>query len=166
MKYPYCIEHSPLCEAYFLKDTKCFGSSLCSKNKLTKLYVHGSVLYHNTNRIQIANKMRPCSRIYYSNVIFNCSTCFEPSQRPATKNVCKTRGCNYSFWAPDDEWCVARNMSHDSCRQPQTYVKPEAAITVFELLMMSGVSLETCWAIKKHLNNKFYYTVACCLLSL
>jgi hypothetical protein len=26
--------------------------------------------------------------------------------------------------------------------QPQTYVKPEAAITVFELLMMSGVSLE------------------------
>jgi len=30
-----------------------------------------------------------------------------------------------------------------SCRQPQTYVKPEAAITVFELLMMRGVSLET-----------------------
>jgi hypothetical protein len=29
-------------------------------------------------------------------------------------------------------------------RQPQTYVKPEAKITVFELLMMSGVSLETC----------------------
>jgi len=26
--------------------------------------------------------------------------------------------------------------------------------------MMSGVSLETCWAIKKHWNNKFYYTVA------
>ena len=31
-----------------------------------------------------------------------------------------------------------------SCRQPQKYVKPKAAITVFELLMMSGVSLETC----------------------
>jgi hypothetical protein len=28
--------------------------------------------------------------------------------------------------------------------------------------MMSGVSPETCWAIKKHWNNKFYYTVACC----
>jgi len=25
---------------------------------------------------------------------------------------------------------------------------------------MSGVSLETCLAIKKHWNNKFYYTVA------
>jgi hypothetical protein len=30
------------------------------------------------------------------------------------------------------------------CRQPQTYVKPDAAISVFELLMMSGVSLKTC----------------------
>jgi hypothetical protein len=30
-----------------------------------------------------------------------------------------------------------------SGRQPQTHVKPEAAITVFELLMMSGVSLKT-----------------------
>jgi hypothetical protein len=28
--------------------------------------------------------------------------------------------------------------------QPQTYVKPEAANTVFEILMMGGVSLETC----------------------
>ena len=29
-------------------------------------------------------------------------------------------------------------------RYRQTYVKPDAAITVFELLMMSDVSLETC----------------------
>jgi hypothetical protein len=29
-------------------------------------------------------------------------------------------------------------------RQPQMYVIPEAAIAVFELLMMSGVLLETC----------------------
>jgi hypothetical protein len=53
-------------------------------------------------------------------------------------------------------------VSHDSGRQPKTYVKPEVSITVFELLMMSVVSLETCWAIKKHWNNKFYYTVASC----
>jgi hypothetical protein len=26
----------------------------------------------------------------------------QPSQRPATKNVCKTRGCIYSFWVRDD----------------------------------------------------------------
>jgi len=35
-------------------------------------------------------------------------------------------------------------LSHRSGRQPKTYVKPEAAITVFELLMMGGVSPETC----------------------
>jgi hypothetical protein len=34
--------------------------------------------------------------------------------------------------------------------------------TVFELMMMGGVSPETCWAIKKHWNNKFYYTFASC----
>jgi hypothetical protein len=34
----------------------------------------------------------------------------EPSQRPATINVCKNRGCNYSCWAPDDGRCVVRNM--------------------------------------------------------
>jgi hypothetical protein len=32
----------------------------------------------------------------------------------------------------------------DGCgQQPKTYVKPEAAITVFELLMMGGVSPKT-----------------------
>jgi hypothetical protein len=41
--------------------------------------------------------------------------------------------------SPYPEW-----LDHDSCRQPQTYVKPETEITVFELLMLSGVSLEIC----------------------
>jgi hypothetical protein len=38
---------------------------------------------------------------------------------------------------------VAAAMAEPSQRQPKTYVKPEAAITVFELLMMGGVSPET-----------------------
>jgi hypothetical protein len=33
-----------------------------------------------------------------------------------------------------------RELSHRSGRQPKTYIKPEAAITVFELLMMGGVA--------------------------
>jgi hypothetical protein len=53
-----------------------------------------------------------------------------------------------------------------SGRQPKTYVKPEAAITVFELLIMGGVSPETCLAIKKQWNNKFYYMVVSCWLFL
>jgi len=41
---------------------------------------------------------------------------------------------------------VAVAMAQPSQRQPATkkYVKPEATITVFELLMMGGVSPETC----------------------
>jgi len=87
---------------------------------------------------EITNKMRPYIRIYYSNVSY-CSTCFErhishhqelknficslwfyislwlPAaiqlwQRPATTDLCETKGCKYSFWASDDERCVARNM--------------------------------------------------------
>jgi hypothetical protein len=40
------------------------------------------------------------------------------------------------------EWELS--LSHRSYRIPKTYVKPEAAITVFELLMMGGVSRKTC----------------------
>jgi len=50
-------------------------------------------------------------------------------------------------------------QTHTSLLQ---YVKPEAAITIFDLLMMGSVSPETCWAIKNHGNNIFYYTVASC----
>jgi hypothetical protein len=35
-------------------------------------------------------------------------------------------------------------LSHHSGQQPKTYVKPEAAITVFELLVMGIVSPEKC----------------------
>jgi len=99
-----------------------------------------------------------CSLWFYICLWLPAAVMAQSSQRPATKNVSKTRGCNYNFWAPDDGRCVA----HSGRRQPKTYVKPEDAITVFELLMMGGLSPETCWAIKKQCNNKFYYTVAFC----
>jgi len=35
-------------------------------------------------------------------------------------------------------------LSHRSGWQPKTHVKPKAAITFFELLMMGGVLPETC----------------------
>ena len=41
-------------------------------------------------------------------------------------------------------WLFLSNFYYNSDRQPQMYVKLEAANTVFELLMMSDVSLETC----------------------
>jgi hypothetical protein len=41
-----------------------------------------------------------------------------------------------------DVWVFT--LSHHSGRQPKMYVKPEAAIKVLVLLMMGGVSPETC----------------------
>ena len=84
--------------------------------------VHGSV-HHDIDLTEIPAR---CDRVveFIIPVFLNCSTCFEwhaahhqelknmaePWQLPTTTNVCKTRDCNYSFWAPDDERCVARNM--------------------------------------------------------
>jgi len=48
------------------------------------------------------------------------------------------------LWLPAAVMAEWFPLSHDSCRQTQTHVKPETAITDFEILMMSGVSLETC----------------------
>jgi hypothetical protein len=53
--------------------------------------------------------------------------------QPSVKKVLHFFGCRTLRW-----------LSHCSGWQPNTYVKPEAAITVFELLMMGGVSPETC----------------------
>ena len=91
-------------------------------------------------------------------VFLNCSTCFG---RQAAHHQ-ELKNCNYSLWFCIRVWLPAVAMAERSGWQPKTYVKPETAITLFELLMMGGLSPETCWAIKKHWNNEFYYTVASC----
>jgi len=89
------------------------------------------------NHLEINNMMWPCIRIYYFNVSY-CSTCFE---RHIAHHL-GFKNCNCSLWFYTRLWLLVSGW------QPQTYVKPEAANTVFELLMMSNVSPETCWAIR------------------
>jgi hypothetical protein len=48
---------------------------------------------------------------------------------------------------------------------PHAYVNQRLQIQL-ELLMMSGVPLETCWAFNERWNNKFYYKVVSCWLFL
>ena len=67
-------------------------------------------------------------------MFFNCSTCFgrhitHPIR--SSKTVIAVSGFTYVFGCR----LPLRWLSHRSGRQPKTYVKPEAAITVFELLM-------------------------------
>jgi hypothetical protein len=53
----------------------------------------------------------------------------------------------------------------DHGRSPHAHVNRRLQIQL-ELLMMSGVPLETCWAFNERWNNKFYYKVASCWLFL
>jgi len=66
-----------------------------------------------------------CDRVveFIIPMFLNCLTCFGRHAAhhqelknwaitaAGNQNIRKTRGCNYSFWAPDDGWCVAWNMS-------------------------------------------------------
>jgi len=87
--------------------------------------------------------MQPCSRIYYSNVS-SLLNMFRATHRLIIRNlktVIAATGFTYVYGCR----LPLRWLSHRSGnRQPKTYVKPEAAITVFELLMMGGVLPETC----------------------
>jgi hypothetical protein len=56
----------------------------------------------------------------------------------SSKTVIAASGFTYIYGFRPLQW-----LSHRSSRQPKTYEKPEAAITVFGLLMMGGVSSET-----------------------
>jgi hypothetical protein len=53
----------------------------------------------------------------------------------------------------------------DYGRSPHAYVNQRLQIQL-ELLMMSGMPLETCWAFNEPWNNKFYCKVASCWLFL
>jgi hypothetical protein len=69
--------------------------------------------------------------------MFICSACFGRHTPPIirrSKPVIATSGFTYVFGCQPLRW-----LSHRSGWQPKTYVKPEAAITGFDLLMMGGV---------------------------
>jgi hypothetical protein len=60
---------------------------------------------------------------------------------------------------------MRRSNRLDYGRSPHAYVNQRLQIQL-ELLMMSGVPLETCWAFNERWNNKFCYKVASCWLFL
>ena len=83
--------------------------------------------------------MQPCIRIYYSTVHWRLNM-FRAAYRSSELRL-------------------------DYGRSPYAYVNQRLQIQ-FELLMMSGVLLETCWAFNERWNNKFCYKVASCWLFL
>jgi hypothetical protein len=127
------------CFEYLRKNFPKFSDTKLKEN----IWFHGSV-HHSKNHLEITNKMRPCVRISYSNVykLLNMFRGTHRSSSEAQKLQLQSLGL-HTF------------VVVGSCHQPQTYVNPGAAIAVVELLMMSVVSLDTCWEINKRWNKKF-----------
>jgi hypothetical protein len=115
------------------------------------------------NSGELTNKMQPCNRIYYSTVHGRLNM-FRAAYRSSSGalTVFAASGLHMhvvtgrsQVWVETQTWL----------RPPHTYVNQRLQIQL-ELLMMSGMPLETCWAFIERWNSKFYYNVAYCWLFL
>ena len=112
--------------------------------------------------------MQQWIKIYYSIFIWS-STCLwrhtahhqEPKTALAASGFSYVEGC----WTRSC-WTLSGNVHQLHVQQPSTYGKPEAANAVLGILMMGGVSPETCWASFKYGIIKFWYIVASCWIFL
>ena len=100
--------------------------------------------------------MQPCNRIYYSTIHWRLNM-FWAAYRSSS-------GALTVFAASGLHTHVVTGRSQVWVGT-HAYVNQRLQIQV-ELLMMSGMPLETCWAFSERWNNKFYYKVASCWLFL
>ena len=110
--------------------------------------------------VEITNKMQSCIRIYYSTFHWRLNmflVAYRSSSGALT--VFAASGLHtHVVTGRSQVWVGLRPVTTCVC-------KPEAADKL-ELLMMSGMPLETCWAFNERWNNKFHYKVASCWLFL
>ena len=108
--------------------------------------------------------MQPCNRIYYSTVPWRLNM-FRAAYRSSSGALNYLQPLVYicMWWTAvvKSEW----ELRLDYSRSPHAYVNQRLQIQL-ELLMMSCMLLETCWAFNEWWNNKFYYKVASCWLFL
>jgi hypothetical protein len=112
--------------------------------------------------------MQPCNRIYYSTVHWRLDmirAAYRSSLGALT--VFAASGLHTHVVTGRSQLWVETEfpLRLDYGRSPRAYVDQRLQIEL-ELLMISGVPLETCSAFNKRWNNKFYYKVAYCWLFL
>ena len=108
--------------------------------------------YHQFDSVEITNKMPPCNRIYYSTVHWRRNM-FRAAYRSSSGalTICSLW---FTYACGDRPYS---SLSGKYGRSPHAYVNQRLQI---ELLMMSGMPLETCWAFNERWNNKFCCKVA------
>ena len=118
--------------------------------------------------VEITNKMRPCNRIYYSKIYWRLNM-FRAAYR--SSSGAPNYICSLWFIYPFGDQPLSRLGG--KCTHPASTtvghhmgIQTRGCKYILELLMMSGIALETCWAFNKFCNNKFYYKVASCWLFL
>jgi len=120
------------------------------------------------NSVEITNKMQPCNRIYYSTVQWRLNM-FLPAYRSSSGalTVFAASGLHTHVVTGCSQVWVQNQFTLrlDYGRSPHAYVNQRLQIQL-ELLMMSGMPLDTCWAFNERWNNKFCYKVASCWLFL
>jgi hypothetical protein len=113
--------------------------------------------------------MQPCNKIYYSNAHWRLNM-FRAAYRSSSGalTLFVASGLHtYMMTGGSQVWVGTGQfpLRLDYGRSPHAYVNQRLQIYL-ELLMMSGMPLETFWAFNERLNNKFYYKVASCWLFL
>ena len=113
--------------------------------------------------------MKPCNRIYYFTVHCRLNM-FRAAYRSSSGalTVFALFGLHtYEVTGRSQVWVGIGQflLRLDYGRSPHAYVNQRLQIQL-ELLMMSSMPLEICWAFNERWNNKFYYKVASCWLFL
>jgi hypothetical protein len=132
------------------------------------MFLNGSTCFgrHTTDHQELKNCN--CSLWFYIRFWSPvAATVAQPSQRKCFKIAQRVSGDTPSIIRSSKTLIAASGFTNVyGCRSLRTATinvcKTRGYNYSFELLMMCGVSPEICWAIKKHWNNKFYYTVASC----
>jgi hypothetical protein len=124
---------------------------MCTRfgENVRKLDVRQTCLW--INYIEINNKVQLFTRIHRFHCLLTAqhASSNTPPIIRSSKNVTAAPGLTH-----------VRGHRSLTDRRPRTCVRPGAAVTIFELLMMGGLPIEACWAINNHWNGEFWWTVA------
>jgi hypothetical protein len=108
--------------------------------------------------------MQSCTRIYYSTFHWKINM-FRVAYRSLSGALIVFAAFGLHRYVVTGRSEVEWEHRIDYGRSPHAYVNQRLQIQL-ELLMMSGMPFETCWAFNERWNNKFHYKVASCLLFL